>query len=184
MDLLDAVALSILPGFPRRRLDDSRSLAVGPPAERGHTSGTLPAILRGLGLGSPKLLCAADQARRRAAGMLQDAAARGMEAIVWTDARYPVSLAAIADPPPVLWVRGDVSTLLGVTVAVVGSRAATPYAIEVAAWLGNELAVRGVTVVSGLARGVDSAAHRGAVTAGCTVAVLGFRRRCRLSGRA
>lgn len=173
MDLLDAVALSTLPGFPRRRLGESRSLAVGPPAERGRTSGTLPALLRGLGLASPKLLRAVDQARRRAADMLEDAATRGMEAIGWTDARYPVSLAAITDPPPVLWVRGDVSTLLGVTVAVVGSRAATPYALEVAAWLGNELAARGVTVVSGLARGVDSAAHRGAVTAGCTVAVLG-----------
>ena len=70
-------------------------------------------------------------------------------------------------------VTGTSWALEALSVAVVGSRAASPYAREVAAWLGSELAGRGVTVVSGLARGVDSAAHRGALTTDRTVAVLG-----------
>jgi DNA processing protein len=89
--------------------------------------------------------------------------------------RYPPLLAEIYDPPPVLWVRGAMAAReWAVSVAIVGSRAASPYALEVAARLGSELASRGVIVVSGLARGVDSAAHRGAIDAGGpTVAVLG-----------
>ena len=70
-------------------------------------------------------------------------------------------------------VTGTSWALEALSVGVVGSRAASPYAREVAAWLGSELAGRGVTVVSGLARGVDSAAHRGALTTDRTVAVLG-----------
>jgi DNA processing protein len=78
------------------------------------------------------------------------------------------------DPPPVLWVRGCLDALARPAVAIVGSRAATPYALEVATRLAGELAGRDVVVVSGLARGVDGAAHRGCVTGGGrTIAVLG-----------
>ena len=90
------------------------------------------------------------------------------------DVRYPPALAAIADPPHLLWTRGCADSLSGPMVAIVGSRAASPYALEVARRLGADLARRKVTVVSGLARGVDSAAHRGALEAdGVTVAVFG-----------
>ncbi len=98
----------------------------------------------------------------------------GMEPIPWFDPRYSALLNCIADPPPVLWVRGDVGVLSRPTVAIVGSRAATPYALDVGARLAAELSARGVAVASGLARGVDSAAHRGAIGAGgATIAVLG-----------
>jgi DNA processing protein len=90
------------------------------------------------------------------------------------DARYPAALAAIHDPPPMLWTRGRAESLRGPMVAVVGSRAASPYALQVARKLGADLARRQVTVVSGMARGVDSAAHEGALDGGgATVAVFG-----------
>ena len=90
------------------------------------------------------------------------------------DPRYPAALAAIRDPPPVLWTKGRAESLRGPMVALVGSRAASPYAVEVARRLGRDLARRRVTVVSGMARGVDSAAHLGALDAdGVTIAVFG-----------
>jgi DNA processing protein len=101
-------------------------------------------------------------------------AARGLTLTPWIDAAYPPSLAAIVDPPPVLWTRGSLGALHLPAVAIVGSRAASPYALDVAARLGADLAASGIAVVSGLARGVDSAAHRGAMSAGgSTIAVLG-----------
>src|SRR5438132_1324448 len=90
------------------------------------------------------------------------------------DLRYPAALAAIYDPPPILWTRGHPESLQGPMVAIVGSRAASPYALEVARRLGADLARRHVAVVSGMARGVDSAAHQGALDGGgVTVAVFG-----------
>jgi DNA processing protein len=86
---------------------------------------------------------------------------------------YPALLARIADPPRRLWLRGDPSALAMPCVAIVGSRAASPYGLRVAEQLAADLARVGITVVSGLARGVDSAAHHGALTAGRTVAMLG-----------
>jgi DNA processing protein len=97
-----------------------------------------------------------------------------MEPIPWFDARYSALLSCIADPPPVLWIRGNPDALARPAVAIVGSRAATPYALDVASRLAAELAGRGVAVVSGLARGVDSSAHKGTLGAGgTTIAVLG-----------
>ena len=105
---------------------------------------------------------------------LDAAAGLGLTAISLCDARYPALLACTPDPPPVLWKRGTLDLVTLPSVAIVGSRAATPYALEVAARLAAELTQRQVVVVSGLARGVDSAAHRGCLDArGRTVAVLG-----------
>lgn len=97
----------------------------------------------------------------------------GIDVVAWDDARYPALLLPLPDFPPVLWTRGSLDALAAPTVAVVGSRTATPVGLAIAARLGSDLAAAGVTVVSGLARGVDSAAHRGALSAGRTVAVLG-----------
>jgi len=112
--------------------------------------------------------------RARASEAIGRGAAARLDLIVWSDERYPPMLAAIADPPPVLWVRGHGAVLGCPAVAVVGSRAGSPYALAVAERLAADLAVRRVPVVSGLARGVDSAAHRGALSMnGLTIAVLG-----------
>ena len=97
-----------------------------------------------------------------------------LEPLALFDSRYPPLLACTFNPPPVLWARGDISLLERPAVAVVGSRAASPYAQQVGARLGAELAERGIAVASGLARGVDSAAHRGCLKAqGATIAVQG-----------
>ena len=105
-----------------------------------------------------------------------DRAARGpLRPLAWTEPAYPAALAAIVDPPWLLWLRGSPDALDRPAVAIVGSRAGSPYALAVAERLAEDLAARGVAVVSGLARGVDSAAHRGALASpgGVTIGVLG-----------
>ncbi|MDP9365265.1 MAG: DNA-processing protein DprA, partial [Chloroflexota bacterium] len=90
------------------------------------------------------------------------------------DANYPRLLAQIPAPPPVLYLRGELLPEDEVAVAVVGTRRMTSYGREVTARLSSDLAAAGVTVVSGLARGVNAAAHRAALAAGGrTLAVLG-----------
>jgi DNA processing protein len=92
------------------------------------------------------------------------------------DPLFPERLGAIFDPPPALYLRGDgePALLARRAVAVVGARSCSPYGAQVARRLGRELAAAGLVVVSGLARGVDGEAHRGALEAGgTTVAVLG-----------
>jgi DNA processing protein len=97
----------------------------------------------------------------------------GIHVLAWCDPRFPARLGTITDLPPALWYEGQLDVLDAPTVAIVGSRAATAVALETATRLAVDLASRGITIVSGLARGVDSAAHRGALDAGRTVAVLG-----------
>jgi DNA processing protein len=92
----------------------------------------------------------------------------------WTDADYPPNLRQISDPPPFVFVRGDVPLADPHCVAVVGARAASEAGLRMAERLGFELAAKGFVVVSGLARGIDGAAHRGALSAGGrTIAVMG-----------
>ena len=112
--------------------------------------------------------------RSQASAAVTRGAARGLTPVAWSHACYPPALAAIVDPPPVLWTRGAMAAFEHPAVAIVGSRAASPYAIDVAEHLAADLAARGIAIVSGLARGVDSAAHRGALSVnGSTIAVLG-----------
>jgi DNA processing protein len=102
--------------------------------------------------------------------------ALGLRFVARSDPAFPPLLRAIHDPPPGIFLRGaaDVTVLECPSVAIVGARACSPYGRQVARRLGRELAGAGLVVVSGLARGVDGEAHRGALEAGgITVAVLG-----------
>ncbi len=97
----------------------------------------------------------------------------GAEILTLDDAGYPAPLREIPMPPPVLYVRGGWEPRDASAVAIVGTRRCTSYGRLVAKKLAAELAARGVTVVSGLAPGIDTAAHQGALSAGRTIAVLG-----------
>jgi len=117
---------------------------------------------------------AAHVRRFDSAGYLRELAARGFRWLAQHE--LPPLLQAIHDPPPGLFIRGDadLGVLAKPAVAIVGARACSGYGAAVARMLGRELAAAGLVVVSGLARGVDAEAHRGALDAGgCTVAVLG-----------
>ena len=98
----------------------------------------------------------------------------GAVLVTMGDSRYPQVLRDIFDPPPVLFVRGRVELLQSLSLGVVGTRRPTPYGVAVAERLAADLAHAGLTIVSGMARGIDTAAHKGALKAGGeTVAVLG-----------
>ena len=96
------------------------------------------------------------------------------EIIAFEDARYPARLKEIYDPPLTLYVRGDAAVLSEPGLGVVGTRHPTPYGMGMAERLSNDLASRGLVIVSGMARGVDTHAHRGALNGkGKTIAVWG-----------
>jgi len=99
---------------------------------------------------------------------------KGVRVVTRNDSEYPVNLTHIHDPPPFLYVRGGFIPEDRVAIAIVGSRSASAYGRTMAKDLTRALAERGVTVVSGLARGIDAEAHRATLgTGGRTVAVLG-----------
>jgi len=111
--------------------------------------------------------------RHRAEAAIEAGRTKGIRIVPRGSPEYPPRLASIPDPPPVLWARGALGPCLH-AVAIVGSRFATPHGLEVGARLGQGLARAGFDVVSGLARGVDAASHRGALRGGGrTIAVLG-----------
>lgn len=98
----------------------------------------------------------------------------GVSALTWQDPRYPERLRQTYGPPPVLYIRGEIAEADDWAVAVVGTRRATVYGQEVTRRLAGDLARAGVTVVSGLARGVDTCAHHASLEAGGrTISVLG-----------
>ena len=97
----------------------------------------------------------------------------GIRLLIPEDDVYPALLRSIPDPPPVLYARGNPGALLRPVVAVVGARRCTRTGTEAAALLAGALAASGVCIVSGLARGIDTTAHRAAVSEGITVAVIG-----------
>ena len=104
----------------------------------------------------------------------QRCTASEMRVLTWRDREYPGRLRHLTDPPALLFCRGDLELLSGPAVTVVGSRRSTQYGRRVAERLAAQLAGRGVVVVSGLALGIDGAAHRGALEfGGDTIAVLG-----------
>lgn len=165
------VALALVPGVGWNARRYHELLGVGRPAE------LLRASRKALGSAiDAELAAAMAEVDARAVAARQRAAAEqcGAHLVTLEDAAYPPTLRRVPLPPPFLFVRGSLAREDGLAVAVVGSRRPTPYGLRTAEGLAGDLAVRGVTVVSGLARGVDTAAHRGALAAsGRTVAVLG-----------
>jgi len=99
----------------------------------------------------------------------------GCHLIHWEESEYPKRLLEIYDPPPLLYVRGNEQVLNRHTISIVGTRRPTPYGNQIAERLARDLAEHGLIVASGLARGIDSSAHRGACAAsrGGTIGVLG-----------
>jgi DNA processing protein len=165
------VALALAPGVGWDAVRYQRLLSLGSPAELFRASRR--ALAEKLGDQSAARLRDFD-----ASGAMegQRAAAERSEARLVTleDAEYPVPLKQSALPPPFLFVRGALLRDDALSIAIVGSRRPTAYGLRMAERLAGDLAARGVTIVSGLARGVDTAAHRGALGArGRTVAVLG-----------
>jgi DNA processing protein len=114
--------------------------------------------------------CAFEEAADQQQKMLDT----GAVAIPITHPHYPEILRQIFDPPVLLFARGNVELLRGTGFAVVGTRRPTPYGLAVAEKLSADLSRAGLTIVSGMARGIDTSAHRGALSAdGKTVAILG-----------
>jgi len=106
-------------------------------------------------------------------GEMERLAEQGVQAVTWADAAYPPRLKEVDDAPPVLYLRGEVNAGDEWSVAVVGTRRPTPYGRQVAEEIAYQLAANRITVVSGLARGVDAIAHRAALQAnGRTLAVM------------
>ena len=163
IELLDFVWLSLMPSWCWRLAADWLRRGDSPETVFDRLAGARAHTVEGGG-----------DLRSLAADAINRANAASIAAISWLAASYPAALTTIADPPPVLWTRGRVEVLSAPAVAIVGSRGASPYALAVAEQLAGDLAARGMVIVSGLARGVDSAAHRGALSAGgLTIAVLG-----------
>lgn len=116
----------------------------------------------------------APEIRRQIDGQVKTVRRLKITTITLFDQSYPARLKAIPDPPPILYVSGNLSFDDEVAVAVVGGRRATPVGRIVTEEIAKDLAGCGVTIVSGLARGIDAAAHRGALAGkGRTIAVLG-----------
>ncbi|MCL5776960.1 DNA-processing protein DprA [Limibaculum sp. FT325] len=127
----------------------------------------LPDLARRGGRGTEYLACCTDIAEAE----IEAGLACGARMVMLGDADYPDALAAIESPPPVLWMRGGVELFRRPSVAVVGARNASALGLRTARWLARELGVAGRVVVSGLARGIDAAAHEAALPTG-TVGVL------------
>jgi DNA processing protein len=110
----------------------------------------------------------------KAAAEAEKAREKGVGIVTFSDPRYPQNLKEIHDPPPYLYVKGDLTAGDKVAVAMVGSRKASHYGLAETKKIARELAGKGVTIVSGGARGIDTAAHDGAILGGGrTIAVLG-----------
>lgn len=172
-DILDWVSLSLVPGLGVTGVGRLVDCFSGPDGvlrattkERAQVSGIRAEALHGLADG--------DEVRRRGERELERLTGFGGEAISLDDSDYPSLLRQTGTPPPVLYLHGHRNFLHGCPVAIVGSRAATGYGHRIASTLAHDLAARGVTVVSGLALGIDASAHAGALAApGPTIAVLG-----------
>nr|NMF97088.1 DNA-protecting protein DprA [Aromatoleum toluolicum] len=170
-DLAAWLRLTLLPGIGPER---QRSLlaAFGLPGQVFAAGRSAIAAVAGADT-ADLLFAAPDEARLAAA--LAWAAEPGNHILTLGDAAYPRGLLEIPDPPVLLYVKGDPALLAGTALAIVGARSATPGGVANAQAFAEHLAGAGLTIVSGLALGIDAAAHRGALNQadGKTVAVIG-----------
>lgn len=165
------LALALAPGMgPTRCLRAVRQLGA---AERVFAASLTE--LEGVGVPAAAAQFVFDgRARKVADQELRRTIEEGACIITADDETYPGPLLEIYDPPPVLWARGNAEALNRAGIAVVGTRHPSPYGAGMAEMLSRDLARRGVAILSGMARGVDTAAHKGALEAGgTTVAVWG-----------
>jgi DNA processing protein len=170
-DRLAWLALALAPGLgPKRIVDAMREL------EAPSQLFSLPLTsLEGLKFPAEAAQFVFDgRARSSAEQEWVRVAAQGATIVTFSGPEYPERLREIYDPPPVLWVRGAASLLARGAIAIVGTRHPTPYGTGVAEMLARDLAARGMLVISGMARGIDSSAHKGALAARMpTLAVWG-----------
>jgi DNA processing protein len=169
-ELLDALRLNLVPGIGPR-LQQALLEAFGSPA--GILAASVQELQQVEGIG-PKLSDAIVVRRDPAAAQREFERCRqaGVRLLLRRAADYPRLLAEICDPPPILYCRGQLEPRDELAVAIVGSRRCTVYGRQQAERFASGLARAGITVISGLARGIDAAAHRGALeAAGRTIAV-------------
>lgn len=169
--LLEWVALSLTPGLGPTR---SRKLV----QHFGSAEAVFRASLTELESTGIKAVSAQSLANGKSAELAREELARAAEAGVailsMEDRFYPSRLKEIYDPPLLLYVRGNAEALVSPGIAVVGTRHPTPYGSGMAERLACDLAAQGLVIISGMARGIDTTSHRGAITAkGRTVAVFG-----------
>ena len=162
--ILDALRLALIPGVgPRMQSTLLKTF--------GSATAAIDAPIRDLkqvsGIG-PKLIEAYTEHRESAAAELEFEACqeRGIRIMLADDADYPRLLLTLPDYPNVLYCRGTLEPRDELAVAIVGARRGTHYGLKHAERFGTALARAGMTIVSGLARGIDAAAHRGAISAG------------------
>ena len=170
-DRLGWLALILAPGLgPRRILEAMRQLDA--PGQIFSLSLT---AIEGLRFPAEAAQFLFDGKARAAAEKQWEQVARaGAQIVTYSCPQYPERLKEIYDPPPVLWVRGDAGLLARYSIAIVGTRHPTPYGTGVAEMLARDLSARGMLIVSGMARGIDTCAHKGSLTARRpTVAVWG-----------
>jgi DNA processing protein len=165
------LALSLTPGLgPRRILDAVKSL--GAPSEIFRISLTELEALRLLAQAAQFIFDG--KARRAAEEEWARIAELGANLLTFGCSAYPERLKEIYDPPPVLWIRGAINLLARPSIDIVGTRHPSPYGSGVAEMLARDLAARRLLIVSGMARGIDTCAHKGALAARIpTVAIWG-----------
>ncbi|MGH9563245.1 MAG: DNA-processing protein DprA [Terracidiphilus sp.] len=165
------LAMALSPGLgPKRILDAVKAIG------RASQIFTMPlTALEGLRFPAEAAQFLFDgKGRRMAEEEWSRVAAQGGTLVSYSCPEYPERLREIYDPPPVLWVRGKVSLMKRPSIAVVGTRHPTPYGTGVAEMISRDLAARRLLIVSGMARGIDSCAHKGALAARMpTLAVWG-----------
>ena len=171
-DRLGWLALCLTPGLGPTRITRAVELAGG---DAGRLLSMGLTELEGLRLPAKAVQFVADGRARAAAekewSLVEEA---GAAILTLADDEYPERLREIYDPPPVLWVRGDAALLSQPGIAVVGTRAPSVYGAGMAEMLSRDLANRGLVIQSGMARGVDTSAHKGALAVGGkTLAVWG-----------
>ena len=167
------IRLSLCPGLTPRLLHDVLRAFGSPEAVLDASPSSLAPLLP-----APVIASLRETADDEVKATLDWSTGPGNHLLTWDDARYPRALLQLTDPPPVLFCKGDPAHLNTPALAIVGSRNASPGGLQTAGEFAEAFASAGLTVVSGLALGIDAAAHRGALKAtgpgtAATVAVIG-----------